>query len=331
MHSKKHVTADGSGEDDTAIDWKKQGLSTGHSFLKQRVAIAHDGEIFKGTVMKWLPANPDVEDEPALFHILHDDGDAEDLEEGEAEAAIDRLKKHELLAKQLGKRGVNPRDVKRANNEDAEEDEGEEEVKITGHVGDNVLADFPHSREHCLNFKFSPGAEQQHCPNCFCFVCDTPCTRCGEWFSHCKAVHSSVYWQQQRQQRQLAARATDASNATAKVSRGGGRGAGTSLGPELWSYDRMMEAVQQVFPLESPEPSGLATAIKLRPYQKQSLAFMLEKEQSVTKDLAGRRNGHLVRGGWVCDEVGMGKTAVTIACVCWDQPHDSWLFPGCFS
>ena len=67
----------------------------------------------------------------------------------------------------------------------------------------------------------------------------------------------------------------------------------------------MMKLLEQVYPVEAPEPQGLLPTVKLRPYQKQSLAFMLDIEQT-KKDssLVGRRHsGTAVRGGWLCDEM----------------------------
>ena len=52
---------------------------------------------------------------------------------------------------------------------------------------------------------------------------------------------------------------------------------------------------------------GLAQGIALRPYQKQSLAFMCDVERSKAKSLVGS-DGQ--RGGWLCDEVSVGKTAL---------------------
>ena len=46
----------------------------------------------------------EVEDEPALFHVKHDDGDSEDLDEGEAEEAIELCNEVEPSAKKRGKR-----------------------------------------------------------------------------------------------------------------------------------------------------------------------------------------------------------------------------------
>ena len=88
--------------------------------------------------------------------------------------------------------------------------------------------------------------------------------------------------------------------------------------------------------------------------QKQSLAFMLHNERSTDAELEGQRHelvqrakqhnrkimrGHdsqwknapfgpawACRGGWLCDEVGMGKTAGTMAT---DPTLGSRRFGGC--
>ena len=39
-------------------------------------------------VVKWLPPGDDPKEDPALWHILHQDGDEEDLEEHEMLAAL---------------------------------------------------------------------------------------------------------------------------------------------------------------------------------------------------------------------------------------------------
>ena len=61
-------------------------LESGSEWLQRRVATRHgDGVVSVGTLTKWVPA--DGEDE-ALWHMAHDDGDGEDLDEGEVEAAL---------------------------------------------------------------------------------------------------------------------------------------------------------------------------------------------------------------------------------------------------
>jgi hypothetical protein len=97
-------------------------------------------------------------------------------------------------------------------------------------------------------------------------------------------------------------------------------GAGRSRGLACpRTCEELMRQVQQVWPVETPEPAGLLPSCRLRPYQKQSLAFMLELERApssaVTVGRAGAGEscaGVEVRGGWLCDEVGMGKTIVCI-------------------
>ena len=60
-------------------------LESGSKWLRGRVATRHDGVVSVGTITKWVPA--DAEDE-ALWHMAHDDGDGEDLDEAEVEAAL---------------------------------------------------------------------------------------------------------------------------------------------------------------------------------------------------------------------------------------------------
>ena len=306
-----------SSEEETggAVDWLTEGKTSGHKFVNKRVAVRHNDELAKGTITMWVPGNDEADDEPALFHVKHDDGDSEDLEEGEAEEAIELGKEVELSAKKHGKRkamqptadeaDVELSDKQRAKQPTVQQPVAEgdaDEVTITGASGDVALADFPHSREHCILFKMADGAAQ-HCPNCYCYVCDNPASACDEWASHCHAVHTSDAWLKLRRERREAATRPPTSSE--------GQG-GAVMVREAWSGDRLLEAVTQVFPREEAEPAGLARGIQLRPYQRQSLAFMCDVERSLDTSLLGSSNQ---RGGWLCDEVGMGKTAVAISLV----------------
>ena len=69
-------------------DWQL----TGHRFIGERVSMIYpNGLVGIGTVQKYLP--PDGDDE-ALFHILHDDGDKEDLDIHECFAAMEQYRKN---------------------------------------------------------------------------------------------------------------------------------------------------------------------------------------------------------------------------------------------
>ena len=91
-------------------------------------------------------------------------------------------------------------------------------------------------------------------------------------------------------------------------------------GGKEWPCEIFLRELQQVYPIETPEPPGLASTIRLKPYQKQSLAFCLNIEHNTTElDLIGKivkRNVEKdVRGCWVADEMGMGKTMVAISLI----------------
>ena len=118
------------------------------------------------------------------------------------------------------------------------------------------------------------------------------------------AQHGSSHWQQARTAWQIKAREqhTQAAAATAASSR-----------KLLLSADELLLALEVVHPVEESEPLGLRADIRLRPYQKQSLAFALEIETSTEAVLAGR--DATVRGGFICDEMGMGKTAVVTSLI----------------
>ena len=62
-------------------EWRTDG----HAAIGARVARTFGKRHVTGTLVKWLPADV-AAGEPALFRLVHDDGDEEDLEEGEVEA-----------------------------------------------------------------------------------------------------------------------------------------------------------------------------------------------------------------------------------------------------
>ena len=77
----------------------------------------------------------------------------------------------------------------------------DDDVVCTGCSGVDVLADCPHSREDCRAVRFLAGQEHEHCPKCYCYVCDAPAGDCTEWSEHCKASHKSAEWRLLREQR----------------------------------------------------------------------------------------------------------------------------------
>ena len=63
-------------------------LKTGHSYIDKRCARLFGKRLVLGTIVGWLPACK-LEDVGALFRVVHDDGDEEDLEEEEAAEAVE--------------------------------------------------------------------------------------------------------------------------------------------------------------------------------------------------------------------------------------------------
>lgn len=61
---------DTSGMEADTIPW----LSSGHELLGKRCARAFGKRCALGTISQWVDVDP-VEGDPALFHVIHDDGD----------------------------------------------------------------------------------------------------------------------------------------------------------------------------------------------------------------------------------------------------------------
>ncbi|KAK3237290.1 hypothetical protein CYMTET_52620 [Cymbomonas tetramitiformis] len=227
-----------------------------------------------------------------------------------------------------------------------------DDLLVTGEIHHcDVLMDFPHPREYCAKHPFtrrSPGTvpsdtahpNQAACENCFCYVCNSPAMTCTDWLEHCDGYHSSPAWRALRDARQLQKQAASSSAAPQPGTSGqrptydaAHQSAGISASSPEWACRRtiadngehghtehtveslgaevacssFLELVPQVWPEEAPAPAQL-TVERLRPYQKQSLAFALAREQAADSKGCGA-------GGWICDEVGMGKTIVCTAIV----------------
>ena len=168
----------------------------------------------------------------------------------------------------------------------------DEDVQFVGATGNNPLTDFPHAREHCRVhlFRVDPAL---HCINCFCFVCDNPVSDCKEWNDHCHATQALPKWRQERQQR---------ANQAAAAPQTSTRPSHQNL-YRARTVKQLLEAVTLIYPSEITPPSP-PFLTKLKHYQKQSLAFMMDVEHN-----------YQVKSGWVCSDVGMGKSATVISVI----------------
>ena len=76
----------GGGEDDPAIEIH---VMEGNEHIGSRVRRLFPGaEAQDGTIVSWLPPGEDPTDEP-LWHVVHDDGDEEDLDADELKTALE--------------------------------------------------------------------------------------------------------------------------------------------------------------------------------------------------------------------------------------------------
>ncbi|ONK72196.1 uncharacterized protein A4U43_C04F16770 [Asparagus officinalis] len=77
----------------------------------------------------------------------------------------------------------------------------EEEISILSVKGEVACRDFPHSRHLCGEFLFEKTPHESYCPQCYCYVCDTPAP-CKTWkgslLSHCHASDKQLMWKDLR-------------------------------------------------------------------------------------------------------------------------------------
>ena len=171
------------------------------------------------------------------------------------------------------------------------DDDADDDIEFMGHTGDIACQDFPHARENCLKAKFVPGAEEQHCQLCFCFVCDKPVSSCSSWKEHCYATHASADWRRKRSD--LAAARIAAANAAPAPAWYTTAAGSSSLDPAAsapaWSCERVLAGVTagSIYPHEEATPSRLKRGVALRTYQKQTLGFMLDRERSTAPSELG--------------------------------------------
>mmetsp|Transcript_19624 Transcript_19624/g.68075 ORF Transcript_19624/g.68075 Transcript_19624/m.68075 type:complete len:741 (-) Transcript_19624:28-2250(-) len=157
----------------------------------------------------------------------------------------------------------------------------------------------PHARGDCPKHKFQVGSLSVcagHCAQCYCYVCDAPAAKCGSWDRHCEATAGDPYWRKQREAARTGAAPPAAAGAVVP-------------NPATHTLDALLAALAVVHPVEAPQPAAVVTP--LRHYQKQALARMVEVETSPTAP----RGDHGVAGGFLAQEVGMGKTCAVLALV----------------
>ena len=203
------------------------------------------------------------------------------------------------------------------NNNKNNNNDDDKEIELVGSVGINALVDFPHARENCVQFQFRTDP-LQHCPNCYCYVCDVPALHCQTWQQHCQATYTNPFWKRQRERKQQGLpsppppppRGNAATNVAAQFPIVRRAIAITRNVP----VKTLLDAVTRVYPAERSPPPPFRT--DLRHYQKQSLAFMMDVEESGTSWSMKNHDLEMdTRGGWICSEVGMGKSAIVIALV----------------
>ncbi|KAL4369834.1 hypothetical protein HN51_014299 [Arachis hypogaea] len=75
-----------------------------------------------------------------------------------------------------------------------------DELVVVGEKGQVACRDYPHPRHLCANFPFSSTPHEQHCEQCYCYICDclSPCPNWGTGLSsadHCHATAGSGMWE----------------------------------------------------------------------------------------------------------------------------------------
>lgn len=211
------------------------------------------------------------------------------------------------------------------NDEQEKNSANDEEFEIVATKGQNALADFPHSRANCVTHPFASGGDKKaHCENCYCYVCDIPAADCKVWDSHCKANHEDRRWREERERFKrlgveaalapapapAAAAAAAAAPAAAVTSSTTVRGrqiasqsARRPTPTAEFSVRTLLQKLTTVHPVEISPSAESGFTTDLRHYQKQSLAFMVDVEKASATD------NEKMRGGWLADEVGMGKVS----------------------
>jgi len=75
-------------EEEEAKETEDEWKMSGHRWIGQSVPRVIGGETVFGKVTRWMPAGKDPKEDFAMWHIVHSDGDEEDLEEWEMREAL---------------------------------------------------------------------------------------------------------------------------------------------------------------------------------------------------------------------------------------------------
>ena len=83
----------------------------------------------------------------------------------------------------------------------------DDEVEITAAKGDDTLRNAPHSRFDCVvhpvdKDNMTEATCKVHCPQCFCYVCDEPASKCKQWAAHCVATAAPEWMQKRKAKRE---------------------------------------------------------------------------------------------------------------------------------
>ena len=232
----------------------------------------------------------------------------------------------------------------------ADEDDDDVDLKFIGHTGKSSLVDFPHSREHCAVHNFGTAV---HCDNCFCMVCDKPASDCTEFASsHYAATFSSSKWRKMREEYKKnggkAKVVGDGGKAKAVVATGG-----PALSCDLflkevqqvWPAEENAPAGMNVKTLRHYQKQDLAFMLSIEraddsdervaswseteshscvqppnPFAEYCgrhgrSAWDLYQYHEYYEPKVSKQKQRMVRGGWLADEVGMGKTVAALALI----------------
>ena len=200
---------------------------------------------------------------------------------------------------------------------------GDDDVQVVGHSGANALEDFPHGREHCVQFPWARDP-RKFCSNCYCVLCDEPVSKCFDWATHSRIKYGGPNFKTLKSQAQFLKKQRQAGTTQPqqqqqqqpqkKPQSSFSRLLSLHSQPthETWRPRDLLRAITKVLPAQAPQPVAITT--DLRHYQKQSLYFMVELERGPPTSTDTNLGGNL-RSGFLCSEVGMGKSCTVLALV----------------